>query len=246
MKDFELKTAWDACRKKGHHVHLHKHNFYELVYYCNGSGMGCVGNENYTVSANTFVLIPPNTEHEESHQADCKLFCVGFVSEEILTFQLLQDSQGTIYGIIKKIIREATQQPPSYKEMIRVKLWELMLEIQRLEAIGSQSSTRNFEYVINYIAQNYHEKIMLRSMAEQMHISYDYFQHRFKEIQGESPQQFLVHKRVEASQKMLLDKTLSCTEIAYRCGFSNSAQFSAIFKREAGVTPYQYRAMARR
>ena len=116
-----------------------------------------------------------------------------------------------------------------------------MLEIQRQEDIRPQYSTRNFEYVINYIAQNYHEKITLSSMAEQMHISYDYFQHRFKEIQGESPQQFLVHKRVEAAEQMLLNKTLSCTEIAYRCGFSNSAQFSAMFKREKGISPYQYR-----
>ena len=73
-----------------------------------------------------------------------------------------------------------------------------------------------------------------------MHISYDYFQHRFKEIVGESPQQFLVRKRVEAAEGLLADGTLSCTEIAYQCGFSNSAQFSAIFKREKGITPRQY------
>ncbi|MBO4976774.1 MAG: AraC family transcriptional regulator [Lachnospiraceae bacterium] len=42
-------------------------------------------------------------------------------------------------------------------------------------------------------------------------------------------------------EQMLLNKTLSCTEIAYRCGFSNSAQFSAMFKREKGISPYQYR-----
>ena len=36
-----------------------------------------------------------------------------------------------------------------------------------------------------------------------------------------------------------------CTEIAYRCGFSNSAQFSAIFKREKGLSPQQYRKTAR-
>lgn len=241
MKDFELKTAWSACREKGKRIRFHQHDFYELVYYCNGSGRGCVGNQSYSISANTFILVPPNMGHEEYHQADCELFCIGFMSEEMLDFHLLQDLQGTIYGIVKTIIREATEQPLCYKKMIIVKLCELMLEIQRQEDTRPQYSTRNFEYVINYIAQNYHEKITLRSMAQQMHISYDYFQHRFKEIQGESPQQFLVHKRVEAAERMLLNKTLSCTEIAYRCGFSNSAQFSAMFKREKGISPYQYR-----
>ncbi|MBQ7839658.1 MAG: helix-turn-helix domain-containing protein [Lachnospiraceae bacterium] len=241
MKNFELKTAWGIRRRKGDHIQFHDHNFYELVYYSNGSGRGRVGTESYTFSANTFVLIPPYMEHEECLQADSDVLCVGFLTGEAFDFQLLNDSQGIVYGIVKTILREATEQPLYYKEMILVKSDELMLEMRRLENTRPQNSTKNFEYVINYIAQNYHEKITLRSMAEQMHISYDYFQHRFKEIQGESPQQFLVHTRVEAAERMLSDKTLSCTEIAYRCGFSNSAQFSAMFKRAKGITPQQYR-----
>ena len=118
MKDFELKTAWGVRRKKGEQICSHKHNFYELVYYCNGFGTGCVEKESYTITANTFALIPPNVEHEEHHQADCDLFCVGFLTEERLEAQFLQDLQGTVYGIIKKIIREATGQPLSYKTLM--------------------------------------------------------------------------------------------------------------------------------
>ena len=74
-----------------------------------------------------------------------------------------------------------------------------------------------------------------------MNFSYDYFQHRFKEITGYSPQQFLIHRRIEAAQTMLTDNSGNCTEIAQRCGFSNSAQFSALFKRETGYSPQQWR-----
>lgn len=241
MKNFELKTAWGILRSKGVHILFHQHEYYELVYYCGGSGKGRVGSQEYTFSGGSFILIPPYVEHEEYSFADADVLCVGFCMDERLDFWQLKDSQGIVGGIVKAIIREASEQPPYYKKMILIKAEEMMLEMRRLENTRPQYSIRNFEYVINYIAQNYHEKIMMKSMADQMHISYDYFQHRFKEIQGESPQQFLVRKRVEAAERMLSDKELSCTEIAYRCGFSNSAQFSAMFKRERGITPQQYR-----
>lgn len=241
MKNFELKTAWGVLRNKDAHILFHQHEYYELVYYCRGTGKGCVGGREYAFSGGTFVLIPPYAEHEEYSFADAEILCVGFCMDEALDFRQLMDTQGVVGRIAKDIIREAAEQPPYYKEMILIKAEEMLLAMKRLENVRAQYSIRNFEYVINYIAQNYHEKIMMKSMAEQMHISYDYFQHRFKEIQGESPRQFLVRKRVEAAERMLSDEELSCTEIAYRCGFSNSAQFSAMFRRERGVTPQQYR-----
>lgn len=246
MKNFELKTAWGILRRKDAHILFHQHEYYELVYYCRGTGKGCVGGQEYAFSGGAFVLIPPCTEHEEYSFADAEILCVGFCTDEVLDFGRFKDPQGTVERIARAIIREASEQPPCYKEMILIKAEEMMLEMRRLESSGPQYSIRNFEYVINYISQNYHEKIMMKSMANQMHISYDYFQHRFKEIQGESPRQFLVRKRVEAAERLLSETELSCTEIACRCGFSNSAQFSAIFRRERGITPQQWRQKVRK
>jgi len=30
---------------------------------------------------------------------------------------------------------------------------------------------------------------------------------------------------------------LTCTEVAYRCGFSNSAQMATMFKKKLGIVP---------
>ena len=95
--------------------------------------------------------------------------------------------------------------------------------------------------MINYISENYYNKIQFKNLAKQLNFSYDYFQHRFKQLTGFSPQQFLIEKRINAAENMLKENDLNCTEISYRCGFSNSAQFSAIFKQKKGITPLQYR-----
>lgn len=47
--------------------------------------------------------------------------------------------------------------------------------------------------------------------------------------------------RINASVNLLENSDDSCTEIAYRCGFLTSAQFSYIFKKKFGLSPLQYK-----
>lgn len=240
MNSFTLITAWGATRESGTQIQLHNHDFYEVVYYLQGSGDSRVGDNYYSIRPHSFVVIPPMVEHEEHHTAKGELFCIGFQSPELLTSQHLADSSGSVCQLCKTIIHEITEQGHLYTRMINLKLQELAVEIHRKAHSETKSASKNFQYVINYLSQNYHEKICLCSMAQQLSLSYDYFQHRFKEIVGVSPQQFLIRKRLEAALTLLRTTNLNCTEIAYRCGFSNSAQFSAVFKRETGMTPREF------
>lgn len=240
MKKIELITAWGTSRKSGQRIYMHEHNFYELVYYCNGEGITTVGEEQYAISKNACILIPPFIPHDEYHQKDGYLFCIGFVCDEIFDAEMLRDYRGDIQTIVQTILQEVSEQQSLYHEMAELKLQELILQLKRQKEKHTKPVTKDFEYVIGYLSQNYHERIVLKDIAEQLHLSYDYFQHRFKELVGESPQQFLIHRRVEAAERLLYEGNLSCTEIAGRCGFSNSAQFSTIFKKERNVSPRQY------
>ena len=123
--------------------------------------------------------------------------------------------------------------------MLEIKLNEIMLHIARQE--NNTGDTKNFDYIINFLQENFHEHIILSDCAKQLNISYDYFQHKFKMLTGASPQQFLIEQRLLFAEKLLADGNFNCTEIAYRCGFSTSAQFSAFFKRRFGQSPLQYK-----
>ena len=114
-----------------------------------------------------------------------------------------------------------------------------MLHIARKE--NDTGNTKNFDYIINLLRENFFEHINLSDCAKQLNISYDYFQHKFKKLTGTSPQQFLIEQRLLFAEKLLIEGNSNCTEIAYRCGFSTSAQFSAFFKRRFGQSPLQYK-----
>ena len=240
MKQIELNTAWKTNRESGMQVCEHEHDFYELVYYCDGEGITKVGGQSIDISSSICVLIPPHMPHEDFYKKNCKVYCIGFSYQETLDIQIIQDYRGIIKTIVNAIVTEVSEQHPLYREMAQLKLGELIIQLQRQNKKTGRAVTKDFEYVIGYIRQNYHEKILLKEFAEHLHLSYDYFQHRFKEHVGESPQQFLVHTRLEAAKQLLKDSNLNCTEIAQRCGFSNSAQFSTIFKKEENVRPREY------
>lgn len=242
MLDLHLQYALAVSHSCGHYVPPCKHDKYELVYYRTGHGITKLGDTDYHFSPNTFAVIPPNTIHDETHTADGDLLFIQITSHIELQLGLFPDVNDTIYRIVKSILQECYDQPPSYKEMISVKLNELVIMLSRLAPKEKlPQKPKSFRYIINYIEDNYHDRILLQHLAAQMNYSYDYFQHQFRKLTGFSPQQYLINKRIEASKTLLADPSLSCTEIAYRCGFSNSAQFSAIFKRSLGVTPNQYR-----
>jgi len=161
------------------------------------------------------------------------------ISEELPIF-FGQDSSKEIHRIVTDILKESGQQLTDYKKMVEIKLNELMVVLKR-SMQSSTSKIKDFDYIIDYLTENFHEKIFLKDCAKQLGLSYDWFQHKFKAITGVSPQKFLLLNRLEEAKKLLKENNLNCVEIAYRCGFSSSAQFSMLFKRELGISPLAYR-----
>lgn len=68
-----------------------------------------------------------------------------------------------------------------------------------------------------------------------------HFLRAFKEAYGETPGQYLTHRRIERAEEMLRSADLSVTEICHLVGFSSLGTFSARFKALTGLTPSEYR-----
>ncbi len=242
MKEMKVIMAWKIFHDKGSYVPMESHGQYEIVYYLHGLGTSRIGGEAYPIVPNMFVVIPPGVPHDETYRSECELIFIRIQTAEPLPAGAFTDKEDQIYRLCQSIVDETMEQNLSYEDMIRIKLNELAITLERFSDNSRRHrQNKKFDYVINYLLENYHEKIQFRELARQMNFSYDYFQHRFKQVTGLSPQRFLIRRRVEMAQSMLADNAGNCTEIAQRCGFSNAAQFSAIFKRETGVPPRQWR-----
>ena len=97
--------------------------------------------------------------------------------------------------------------------------------------------------VLDYIQEHLFENINLESLAIKAYFSPFHFHRIFVSVTGETPNNYITRLRLEKAANMLfVQKNLTITEIAYRCGFSSSAVFSRSFKKHFGISASSFAA----
>lgn len=111
-----------------------------------------------------------------------------------------------------------------------------------------KSRRLNNEYIlridkaVKYIEKNLDKNIGLNSIANASHFSPYHFHRIFHAMVGETVNDFISRKRMEAAaNRLVCNVDLSITEVAELGGFSSSANFSKAFKLYFGITPRQLR-----
>ena len=100
--------------------------------------------------------------------------------------------------------------------------------------------------IINYIEENYNQKISLTEIARKNFYSPNYFSKIFKESQGKTLTQFISELRIKESIKMLETTDFSIESIAYNVGYKDKKNFYSAFKKMTGMTPKTYKLKVQR
>ena len=98
--------------------------------------------------------------------------------------------------------------------------------------------------VIEYITENYGEKIYIETLADMVALSPDYFTKMFKDSIGKTPIDYINGVRVNHSLRLLTMTDTPINEIADKTGFSNPNYFHKIFKSYMQTSPLAYRKSA--
>jgi AraC-like DNA-binding protein len=80
------------------------------------------------------------------------------------------------------------------------------------------------------------------AIAEEAMMSPAHFSRRFRATYGETPNAYLMTRRMERAKALLRVGELSVTEVCMAVGWSSLGSFSARFTRLVGETPTAYRA----
>ena len=96
--------------------------------------------------------------------------------------------------------------------------------------------------VIEYIKNNFSDKIELDTLANISGMSRSYFIKKFKANSGVSPYHYLLRYRVECSKQIMLQSPhLSITTISLKCGFESVSGFCQGFSSITGITPSEFK-----
>lgn len=96
--------------------------------------------------------------------------------------------------------------------------------------------------IFQYSMENFHKEVSLHNVANIANMTPNAFCRYFKQRTNKTFVNFLIDIRIGNACKLLAkNNDLSVTEISYKSGFNNLANFNRKFKAMKGITPSEFR-----
>ena len=104
-----------------------------------------------------------------------------------------------------------------------------------------ESDSKKLASIFNYVFENYHHEVDIKTAASLACMSEAAFCRYFKRNTHKTFSQFVNEIRISHATRLLMGKENNITDICYTCGFDNVSYFNRQFKIHQGLTPREYR-----
>ncbi|MDF2537633.1 MAG: hypothetical protein K0S76_654 [Herbinix sp.] len=271
--DFNPTVYFVSKHKMTHEGVYHEHDFAELAYILSGKGKYLVNGQEFEVGAGDLVICNPGVKHVHivtNPKEPTIEFFAGFTDFHFRNMapnsielkngsyvlhtssELKQEISKQCYAMIAERESNKLGRYFMFKSHLMQMLLLVMREIADVDCSiqkGCNFETYNKNYavnrIINYLNENYEQKISLEQIAHNMYLSPVYISKIFKEETGESPINYLIKIRLEKAKEILLNESSgSIKSIANLVGYDDVYHFSKLFKKYYGISPLYYKKKA--
>ncbi len=147
----------------------------------------------------------------------------------------------TAYTISDIYIRRADK--CSSIEKIIDMLGEMQVDFaERMKKLKKQNIiSPHIRKCIDYIYDNLHRKITVKTAADYLKINHSYLSKLFFKETDIYFKDFVTNARINAAKNMLLHSEFSTSDISLALGFSSQSAFISVFRKVIGTTPNKFR-----
>jgi len=152
-----------------------------------------------------------------------------------------------IANLILSIMDEHRTKAYLFQESVRGMLQSLMVCIARLgieDTAGTADTKKSVGVIaaaIDYVDNNYTEKISVAKLADVCHMSETHFRRVFLQSMNFSPLAYVNRIRVEVACRLLHTTNAPIGDIAIKSGFITITALNRNFKKTVGMTPTEWR-----
>lgn len=242
--------------------HANENNI--LIYFHDGDGSVVFVDKIYPIQKGAFCFIPSRKQHY-TIPADTytynrsKIMITDELLNNILAFDrntnlsvfnqvryanLPVESQKKIEGILAELEEQDSDSRGYYFLYISA--------IFRCFSILNANETKDPDLkidlvvrVMEYVHSHINQPISIEQICSYLNFNKYYVCHKFKDIVGVSIMKYVLNTRLSLASEKLISSTLSITEIAMKCGFSDTSEFCHQFKKAKNITAKQYRINGR-
>ncbi|MEC4005709.1 helix-turn-helix transcriptional regulator [Flavobacterium sp. SUN052] len=275
IQNFNCETTHDDLYVNTFKNHLknhdfiekpHRHDFYLLVLFTEGSGIHEIDFDSYSIQKGSLFMIQPGQIHNWRLSKDIDGYIV-FYSQDIYNLYFGNKT------IEEYLFFKSTKSNPEIlfdkEEFEEIKVYfELMLKensfskFKRNDKILNLLDTINIEISRKYNLENNHktsiynhkidqfEKLIEKNYkiekspsfyASKMNITLKHLNRICKTILNQTVTNIITKRVVLEAKRLLVDKNKSISQVADELGFDNYAYFAKIFKKENGISAKEFR-----
>lgn len=237
----------------------HWHEHIEMHYILRGSAVFHIDRELYEVKAGDLIIANRNELHAGystavPYEALLLVFDPSDISPELgekhLRFQSLVREDAAVWQRMTAIFDAWDEQGLGYRALCRARVTELLVYLCRhyavdrvapKEMVKRRRDLERLQPALDYIEQNYAERISVMQLAQLLCLSPDRLGHLFRDGVGQAPLQYINEIRLRKAMNLLKTKEYTVTEVAQAVGFFDYNHFGRLFRRRYGCTPNQVR-----
>ncbi|MBQ8639041.1 MAG: helix-turn-helix transcriptional regulator [Lachnospiraceae bacterium] len=250
----------------------HWHDDIELILILTGKMLYNVNGTLITLNAGEGILVNTRQLHYgfSDDQTECDFLCILFHPMLLCTAQSFADkfvkpvlSHGAPFihlspavewqNRILKYIREIynckdAYEAPLFSQGAICSLWgHLTAHTDRKSRPEERADARlsTLKTMIDFIHQNYSEKITLNDVAGAGNVSKRTCGNIFMHYLNRTPVEFLIDYRLRKAVELLKNTDTTMLEISLAVGFSGSSYFAETFRKSFGISPTEYRKQER-
>lgn len=187
--------------------------------------------EHYLVTA-----MAPDVPHEEDPSDTFTRYIALMISRELYESQYTAYSQKPsahynwdqflvphdIMFLLKKFMAEYENRLPGYGQVLEAHAvaitHQLIRSLLKID-VSPDFVTERFEIerVIEYMHQNYGQKLTVKKLARTVNMSESHFTRTFKKETGLAPMEYLIGVRLDKAKKLLRAGNMNITEVSMNC-----------------------------
>lgn len=248
----------------------HWHNAVEVIIPLHNGFTVTVGGTDYHLNEKEIIVIPPGELHSMPAQEGRRIIfqCDNSIISDVPALeaivpvfaealQITPSLSKELYVVSRKSILDIYSEYYSKSALADVKIYLCLIkmltsvrEYQLTQAadafsgeLAGRDDSKKFSMVMKYINQNYMYEIPLEKIASIAGYSKYHFSRIFKKYNNVSYIQYINSKRIKAAERLLIDPTLSVTEVAMRAGFASLTTFNRAFKKAKNCTPTEFKTL---
>lgn len=248
---------------------LHQHKEIQINVILSGEGTFIIGDCVGDFKSNDIFVIGENLPHvfkrDDAYENTAEMITLFFSKNafgerffdlpEFEHFQNFFNNAALGYKVLSnkselsKLLSKINKQP-KYKQFVSFLEILNLISTAKKQNLSSLINLKKYtgdegkrmSDIFQYSMENFHKEVSLHDVANIANMTPNAFCRYFKQRTNKTFVNFLIDIRIGNACKLLAKKNdLSITEISYKSGFNNLANFNRKFKAIKGITPSEYR-----